>query len=95
MMAHFESVTNIRYTDTDKALMTAAMKWADSHPVSQWHKVEDRLPPRRSEYSHLSIDVWATNGVDVYKTYYDYFNKCWNNYYVTHWMELPQLPEEE
>ena len=94
MITEYESAMNARLSDRDKELMISVLQWADSHPANQWHKVEDGLPPRRSEYSHLSIDVWATNGVDVYKTYYDYYVECWNKYYVTHWMPLPELPKE-
>lgn len=95
MMAHFESVTNIRYTNTDKALMTAAMRWADSHPVNQWCKAEDELPPRKSEDSHLSLVVIVSDGFDFEKAYYDYFYGTWvgNNITPMYWMRLLK-PEE-
>ena len=95
MMAHFESVTNIRYTNTDKALMIAAMGWADSHPVNQWHKAEDELPPRKSEDSHQSLVVIVSDGFDFEKAYYDYFYGTWvgNNITPMYWMRLLK-PEE-
>lgn len=95
MMAHFESVTNIRYTNTDKALMTAAMEWADSHPVNQWRKAEDELPPRKSEDSHQSLVVIVSDGFDFEKAYYDYFYGTWvgNNITPLYWMRLLK-PEE-
>ena len=95
MMAHFESVTNIHYTNTDKALMTAAMWWADSHPVNQWHKAENELPPRKSEYSHQSLVVIVSDGFDFEKAYYDYFYDTWvgNNITPMYWIRLLK-PEE-
>ena len=50
MMAHFESVTNIRYTKTDKALMTAAMTWADSHPLKA---SDDMVTISKDRYEQL------------------------------------------
>ena len=98
MMAHFESVTNIRYTNTDKALMTAAMEWADSHPINQWHKVEDELPPRIRETVNVSKTVIVSNGLSYGLGYYNYnLNKwfCVGTTNITHWMELSELPKKE
>jgi hypothetical protein len=63
-----------------------------------WISVEDELPPREDESLDLSIDVLATNGNEVYKTFYDYYLQRWvrvddfNLDDITHWMPLPQAP---
>ena len=104
MMAHFESVTNIRYTNTDKALMTAAMGWADSHPINRWHKVEDELPPvdKYRGIGYFSIETLFTDGKYMFVGIYSFKSKMWidRDYWfstgrITHWMELPELPKDK
>ena len=70
-------------------------QWADSHPVNQWHKAEDELPPRKSEDSHQSLVVIVSDGFDFEKAYYNYFYGAWvgNNITPLYWMRLLK-PEE-
>lgn len=62
-----------------------------------WISVEDELPPKEDESLDLSIDVLATNGNEVYKTFYDYYLQRWvrvddfNLDDITHWMPLPSI----
>ena len=67
----------------------------------QWHKVDDELPPEQYEGSLLSREVLITDGKSVYVGYYLYDTKTWYNNttmrspvtFITHWAEIPQLPE--
>ena len=69
--------------------------WADSHPVTQWHKVNGELPPRKSEDSHISLVVIVSDGFDFEKAYYNYFYGTWmgNNITPLYWIRLLK-PEE-
>lgn len=72
--------------------------WADMHPVNQWHKVEDELPPRIKETFNISKAVMVSNGLSYGTGYYNYnLNKwfCVGTTNITHWMELPELPKKE
>lgn len=95
MIAEYEVLMNTRFSAQDRALMVSAMKWADAHPVSQWHKTEDELPPRKSEDSHQSLIVIVSDGFDFEKAYYNYFYGTWvgNNITPIYWMRLLK-PEE-
>lgn len=71
-------------------------QWADQHP--HWISVEDELPPRENEF-HVSIEVLATDGEMIIKSFYDYDHECWVCFEgrwcfatVTHWIPLPQAP---
>jgi hypothetical protein len=73
-------------------------EWADSHPINQWHKVEDGLPPRIKETVNFSKTVIVSNGLSYGTGYYNYnLNKwfCVGTTNITHWMELPELPKEK
>ena len=73
-------------------------EWADSHPASQWHKVEDGLPSRIKETVNISKAVLVTNGLSYGIGYYNYnLNKwfCVGAINITHWIELPELPKKK
>lgn len=78
----------------DRAFWAGA-EWADTH--SHWISVEDELPPKEDDSLDLSVDVLATNGNEVYKTFYDYYLQRWirvddfNLDDITHWMPLPSV----
>lgn len=71
-------------------------QWIDSHPVNQWHKVSDGLPPCLKE-SSISNVVLITNGYSFSVAHYIHNRHIWSNecHNVTHWMELPELPKED
>lgn len=79
------------------------IEWADSHPVNQWHKVEDELPPSEPHLTGWSVMVWATDGTHYEPCKYDSVDRRWVSVYgfnskmneVSYWMLLPQLSEEE
>jgi hypothetical protein len=58
-----------------------------------WINIQDQLPPYDS-----NILVWNGDYMDV--AYYDGVKTKkldagdWNNCYITHWMPLPEPPEE-
>lgn len=72
-------------------------EWADAHP--HWISVENKLPPKKSEYDDLSNNVLATDGKEIYESVYnhdfeDWFtHDMWELVKITHWMPLPQLPK--
>lgn len=63
-----------------------------------WISVGDELPPKEDDSLDLSVDVLATNGNEVYKTFYDYYLQRWVKVDdfglddITHWMPLPEAP---
>lgn len=71
-------------------------KWADSHP--HWIRVEEALPPKKSEYDNLSNNVLATDGKEIYESVYNYDFEDWFTHdlweldNITHWCHSPQLP---
>lgn len=75
-----------------------ALRWCDQHP--HWISVEDELPPRKKAFNYLSINVLATDGNEIYKSFYDYSIGGWfdDNLFrldnITHWMPLPATPME-
>ena len=88
------------YSDDEYAIAyngyMAGIKQAESHPVNQWHKIKDKLPPEDKEcaISNQSIEVYVTDGQDYDISYYDFQEKAWGNgWKITHWTELPKLPE--
>ena len=84
--------------EESRKIYLSGMEWADSHPVNQWHKVEDELPPRIKETVNVSKAVLVTNGLSYGTGYYNYnLNKwfCVGTTNIICWMELPELPKEE
>lgn len=69
----------------------------DEVVVPHWISVEDEFPPRENEF-HVSIEVLATDGETILKSFYDYDFECWVCFEgrwcfatVTHWMPLPSV----
>lgn len=82
----------------------AESKAADSHPVNQWHKVEDGLPPvdKYRGIGYFSIETLFTDGKYMFVGIYSFKSKMWidRDYCfptgrITHWMELPELPKDK
>ena len=77
-------------------------KWADSHPVNQWHKVEE-FPPKDPNHKGWSVKVIVINDGQHDIGLYDYKLKRWcvpgciNPYFtnITYWQTFPELPKEE
>jgi hypothetical protein len=72
----------------------AAVKWADSHPA--WVSVEEELPKADGRY------IIADKYGGVEQMNFDAESKCWwlrgtgwMRDFVTHWMQMPQLPRKE
>lgn len=79
-------------------------QWADSHPVNQWHKAEDELPPvdKYRGIGYFSIETLFTDGKYMFVGIYSFKSKMWidRDYCfptgrITHWMELPELPKDK
>ena len=89
-----------RDQDCQEAYLQGA-EYADSHPVNQWHKVEDELPPKVNQESKYSDYVIVTDrqirGVARYNHIINkwLFDSATWMCEVTHWMPLPELPKEE
>lgn len=75
-----------------------ALRWCDQHP--NWISVEDELPKKDDTLPDFSIDVLATDGNEIYKSFYDSSIKdwfdcdIWHLDNITHWMPLPAPPME-
>lgn len=86
--------------DCQQAFIDGA-EYADTHPVNQWHKVDDGdLPPEDKNYKSWSIKVWATDGKHYGICRYDFEYHDWLYFTfkmneVTHWMYLPTLSKKE
>jgi hypothetical protein len=63
-------------------------RWADEHPENNWRSVEDELPPDDDD-----VVVFDASH-DCYIAWYD--RGTWHNESdtITHWMPLPEPPEE-
>lgn len=92
--------------NTDKGMecFMLGAEWADSHPVNQWHKVEDGLPPvdKYRGIGYFSTETLFTDGKYMFVGIYSFKSKMWIDRdfcfptgRITHWMELPELPKEE
>lgn len=66
----------------------------------KWIKVSNKLPPQNGDHF---IGYGPEVGIDIYQTYYDNkyiaISDCDEVYpiqkeLVTHWMELPERPDE-
>ena len=66
--------------------------------------MEEQLPERcqESNYIDFSVDVIGFDGVTIFRAYYNFDAKVWLNGncemewpQITHWMPLPEPPEEE
>ena len=82
---------------------------ANGVTVQEWISVKDRLPDSNGQYIVTACDEGCAAGEGIwYDTVVvtaEYYNGCWTWYeggheydldgIVTHWMPLPELPEEE
>ncbi len=63
-----------------------------------WISVKDELPPKKSEYDDLSINVLATDGKEIYESVYNHDSKDWFTHdmwgldNITYWMPMPEAP---
>lgn len=65
--------------------------------MSEWISVKDRLPDEFGEYLGL-VDEFEFRGPEIVQFDEDgfqrWYNYEWNKSHVTHWMPLPEPPEE-
>lgn len=61
--------------------------------MSEWISVKDGLPIQDEHKKVLVVWNWKT--VDTYNSYYvfEYLDEK-EEYYITHWMPLPEPPKE-
>ena len=99
LIKEFEAAMNAPLSERDKELMLSVLKWADNHPA--WINVKDELPKGSHEDSHFSKDTLAVVCGVVYKGFYMpirdrwVLDGCHEFPKVTHWIYLPNLPEED
>lgn len=63
--------------------------------IPQWISVNDRVPDDNN-----TVLIYSKLGIDMSRSYKDRFNhdRTFNahpEYFVTHWMRLPPVPEDE
>ena len=78
---------------------------SDNMKENKWIKVSDCLPPKDSDFpEHFTEDCIATDGEKLYVgsfedgRFYGHIIGCTNTRHfdsITHWMALPELPEDE
>ena len=65
-----------------------------AHP--NWISVEEELPPLDKNAIAVSTIVLASDGKNVFESYYNHKAKAWKfSESVTHWMPLPAKPRKE
>lgn len=77
------------------------VKWADENPKSPWISVEEKLPDRHpAKFVNWSKEVFVAvkRGREccIYVDEYSHIYNTWRVFgdEVTHWMPIPQLPNE-
>ena len=102
MIMEHECAMNARLPKYVRDWMILALQWGDEHPVNQWYKVEDELPPKDERAEDYSIEVLFIDKNAMYLGYYSFEEKMWvsGDYWfkpnrVTHWIPSPELPKEE
>lgn len=99
LIKEFEKYVNDNFSRREIELMMGCASYAHSHPL--WFKVSENLPPKDDEL--WSTNVLVTDGESIQFGFYDHINNQWhvlgvydnNKYNITHWMYLPQLPQED
>ena len=100
---------NEKYTEHDiKQAFEKGAEWADTHPKSPWISVEDDLPCNHEELIDKEINMtkrvlvlckdWKSNITPNIMGMF-FIENCWQwtceiYFKVTHWMPIPNLPEE-
>ena len=100
---------NEKYTEYDiKQAFEKGAEWADTHPKSPWISVEDDLPCNHEELIDKEINItkrvlvlckdWKSNITPNMMGMF-FIENCWQwtceiYFKVTHWMPIPNLPEE-
>lgn len=100
---------NEKYTEYDiKQAFEKGAEWADTHPKSPWISVEDDLPCNHEELIDKEINMtkrvlvlckdWKSNITPNMMGMF-FIENCWQwtceiYFKVTHWMPIPNLPEE-
>lgn len=101
---------NEKYTEYDiKQAFEKGAEWADTHPKSPWISVEDDLPCNHEELIDKEINMtkrvlvlckdWKSNITPNMMGMF-FIENCWQwtceiYFKVTHWMPIPNLPEEQ
>lgn len=84
-----------------REVFEAGAKWADENPKSPWISVEDKLPEPEKDViildgrKHIDIDHLTYDGEDNY-IWWKSDDTIWcEDDEITHWMPIPELPEED
>lgn len=84
---------NEQYADSEISAINA---W--NNRSNGWISVKERLPEK--ENPNCTVDVLVTDGTHISIGYYDYIAGMWGTleecfyFHVTHWMPIPEPPEE-
>ena len=78
-------------------LIDECYELGQQHP--HWISVEDELPPIRQgviAYNGVTSRIaWVLeDGSWIAETHKEWERRCFNQYPVTHWMPLPQVPKK-
>ena len=100
---------NEKYTEYDiKQAFEKGAEWADTHPKSPWISVEDDLPCNHEELIDKEINMTkrvlvlckdGKSNITPNMMGMFFIENCWQwtceiYFKVTHWMPIPNLPEE-
>lgn len=83
------------YNTLEQALQLAVM-CLENFPC--WISVNEVLPPKKSKYDDLSINVLATDGKEIYESVYNHDSKDWFTHdmwgldNIIYWMPMPAPP---
>ena len=79
---------------------TRAEVWRNMDAVLAWHKTSEELPKDKRffachDFSHIEVLEYSKRKNGYWNTKGSFFAEPEASQYFTHWMEIPELPEED